>query len=309
MLSELSRRGVDVLARDSPFGKKVSPFHLAVICARVAAVEWLIQHGADRAMPLGEEEVMPSLAGARLTDWGTARSERVESNYVGIEYHGRVTVPLKGLTALGVLLQRWDMYTPEDFMRLIGMLCPGGGKLRNFFTRPEMAQTALHLASCFPTLVRAGVLDYVLERGRSAGLHIDIVDCDGDTPLHYSTLLGGGSAERLVSLGADPGIRNAYGMTPADLRFRGHMYQIEEDPKGFPLKSLEFEGQSSPYADKLDEASAQSMAAEHGTPLARLWDRLDKGIVFRDVWDVEAGQWRTLSDDVGLRLRVGGVVR
>lgn len=309
MLSELSRRGVDVLARDSPFGKKVSPLHLAVISARVAAVNWLLQHGADRGMPLGEEGVMPSLAGARLTDWGTARSERVQSNYVGIEYYGRVAVPLKGMTALGVLLQRWDMYTPEDFMRLIGMLCPVDGEFRNFYTRPDMAQTALHLASCFPTLVRAGILEYILERGRGAGLHVDIVDCDGDTPLHYASLLGGGSGKHLVSLGADPGIRNIHGMTPADLRFRGHMYQIEKDPKGFPLKSLEFEGQSSPYADKLDEASAPSMAAELGTPIARFWDRLDKGIIFRDVWDVEAGEWRTLSDDVGLRLRVGERVR
>lgn len=309
MLSELSRHGVDVLARDSVFGKKVSPLHLAVISARVAAVEWLLQHGADRGMPLGEEGVMPSLAGARLTDWGTARSERVPSNHVGIEYYGRVVVPLKGLTALGVLLQRWDMYTPEDFVRLIGMLCPVGGELRVFYTRPDMAQTALHLASCFPTLVRAGVLEYILERGRGSGLQVGIVDCDGDTPLHYAALLGGGSGKRLVSLGADPGIRNAHGMTPADLRFRGHMYQIEKDAKGFPLKSLEFEGQSSPYADKLDEASAQSMAAEHGTPIARLWDRLDKGIVFRDVCDVEAGEWRTLSDDVGLKLRVGERIR
>lgn len=309
MLSELQRRGVDILARDSPFGKNVSPLHLAVINARIAAVEWLLHHGADRAMPLGEEGVMPSLPGARLTDWGTARSERVPSNYVGIEYHGRVTVPLRGLTALGVLLQRWDMYTPEDFMRLIGMLCSGDGRLYDFYTRPDMAQTALHLASCFPTLVRAGFLEYILERGRGAGLHVDIVDCDGDTPLHYTSLLGGGNVKRLVSLGADPGIRNAHDMTPADLRFRGHMYQIEKDPKGFPLKSLEFEGQSSPYADKLDEASAPSMPAEHGTPIARLWDRLDRGIVFRDVWDVETGQWHRLSDDVGLRLRVGERIR
>ncbi|KAH8761232.1 hypothetical protein F5883DRAFT_647411 [Diaporthe sp. PMI_573] len=238
MLSELSRRGRDVLARDTPL----------------------------------------------RPDRNAVAGGRVESPEVTIEPSGGIAVPLRGSTGLGILLQRWDMYTLDEF-------------------------TALHLVSSYPTLVRAGVLYYFLNRCRDTGLHVYITDGDGDTPLHYASLIGGGGWERLVGLGADPGIRNAHGMTPADLRFRGHMYQITKDSKGFPLKHLDFIGMSLPYSDRPDEVSIHSLPTQHGTPLARLWDRVAKGVVFRDVWDVEAGEKHTLSDDVGLVLRFGDMRR
>jgi len=87
------------------------------------------------------------------------------------------------------------------------------------------------------------------------------------------------------------------------------MYQITNDPKGFPRKYFDFIGMGLPYPDRPGEVSTQSLPAEHGTPLARLWDRVAKGVVFRDVWDVEAGEKHTLSDDVGLVLRFGDMRR
>jgi hypothetical protein len=81
------------------------------------------------------------------------------------------------------------------------------------------------------------------------------------------------------------------------------------DPKGFPLKYLDFIGMSLPYPDRPDEVSIHSLPAQHGTPLARLWDRVAKGVDFRDVCDVEAGEKHTLSDDVGLVSRFGDMRR
>lgn len=302
MLCQLRRHGVDVLARDTTFGANVSPLHLAVMGARLEGVDRLLRFGADKSMPLGEE-IMPALTGARLTKWGIDRSERVEPANVARNNCDITPVTVKGLTPLGILLQRWDMYTPEDHLRLVKMLCTRSNNLQDFYTRPDLKQTGLHLASCHPVLVHAGVLEYILEQGRDAELDINIPDINGDTPLHYASLLGGGR-QRLVALGADPRALNSYGMTPVDIRFQGHMYKIGADPKLLPRMRLGFGGISSRNAEGPEDELAEGNAPEHGSPCARLWARLGEGAVFREVWDVEERTWHSLDDDVVVRLRI-----
>ncbi|RSL39072.1 hypothetical protein CEP53_014335 [Fusarium sp. AF-6] len=198
VLSELIKRGNDVHARGTPFGEKVSPLHLAVIGGRISAVATLLEYGADKLLVLGEE-VMTSVVGASLTDWGIWRSERFYRPWRE-PWRDPVTVPIQGLTALGIVLRRWDMFTPEDALRLVQLLCTP----RDFYVRPNIRQTAVHLACCHTVLVGAGVVEYILEQGRDAGLHVNIRDINGDTPLHYAAACGGGR-RRLVLLGADAG--------------------------------------------------------------------------------------------------------
>ncbi|CAJ2513477.1 Uu.00g015960.m01.CDS01 [Anthostomella pinea] len=111
------------------------------------------------------------------------RSKQTESNYLGIEYRDRPVVSVTGLTAVGILLHYLDLLIPKDLLQLLKLLCSGSSRLPHFYTVPDTKQTVLHLLAYHPFLPETGILEYVLEQGRGAGLHINIQDAPGDTPL------------------------------------------------------------------------------------------------------------------------------
>ncbi|RMJ03458.1 hypothetical protein CDV36_015017 [Fusarium kuroshium] len=308
VLSELIKRGIDVHARGTPFGEKVSALHLAVIGARISAVAMLLQYGADKHMVL-REEVMTSVVGASLTDWWIQRSKRFYKSWGGPwrePWRDPVPVPIQGLTALGIVLRRWDMFTPEDALRLVRLLCTPSDDIRNFYVRPDIRQTAIHLACCHSVLVGAGVVEYILEQGRDAGLHVNIRDSNGDTPLHYAAACGGGQ-RRLVLLGADADARNEYGMTPTDVRFQAHGHVTKSDPAVRIDRVYIYEEKWD--IDRMLQKNPsghwpRATVSDGDSPLSRLWCQLEDGIFFRECWDIKAKKWRQFEEDVFLKVAV-----
>ncbi|RSL61549.1 hypothetical protein CEP51_013609 [Fusarium floridanum] len=304
MLSELIKREIDVHTRGTPFGEKVSPLHLAVIGGRISAVATLLQHGADKLLVLGEE-VMTSVVGASLTDWGIRRSKRFYKPWME-PWRDPVMVPIQGLTALGIVLRRWDMFTPEDALQLVQLLCTPSDDIRDFYVRPDIRQTAVHLACCHTVLVSAGVVEYILEQGRDVGLHVNIRDINGDTPLHYAAACGGGQ-RRLVLLGADAGARNEYGMTPTDVRFQAHGHITKSDPAARIDRVCIYE-EKRDIDDMLQKnpsrRSPWATDSDGDSPVSRLWSQLEDGIFFRECWDIKAKKWRRFEEEIFLRVDV-----
>lgn len=213
------------------FGQTVNPLHLAVLNGRASAVADLISLGADPCAVL-EMDINPTFREAWPDDRDT---------WKGVWDDGC----LKGMTPIGTVLTRWDVFLPKQIIDLIAVLTnPIEGQpddTSRYFTRPEILQTALHILPGIETLMRLGLFKDLLTYGSAAGLHINIQDAEGDTPLHYAALLVDGRQHMqihpshtvvadLLSLGADPKIRNSRGMTANDIGGFGCMYLVNQCP-------------------------------------------------------------------------------
>lgn len=103
------------------------------------------------------------------------------------------------------------------------------GKLLERGANPEVAdeggRTALHFATgCAPEELfpAEAVSPETADRLLRAGAGLDTRDDYGNTPLHCAVWAGRVDVARvLLDLGADPGIRNSDGLTPADLASQG----------------------------------------------------------------------------------------
>ncbi|CAM1505065.1 Fc.00g107020.m01.CDS01 [Cosmosporella sp. VM-42] len=265
---------------------------------------------ADKSAMLNDE-LMPSIQGARQTEWGISRSKEAPSNQVGMGYYGRVAIPIKGCTPVGIVLERWDMFLPEDMLRLLKLLCVKGDDLSCFYTRPNIKQAVLHLLACHPVLLRTGALEYMLEQGHSVGLHINIQDAHGDAPLHYASLLRGSTQgpliTKLVDMGADPNIHNKYEMTASDIRFFGHLHEFSETEK-FPEKTLQLDPARRIHGNKghaIRGRRGDKGGSERDGPYSVLWASLCDGVAFRRVWDIDARADHLFDEDLIVRLLVG----
>jgi ankyrin repeat protein len=314
LVSRLLIGGDNPQAKTSDYGKKVNLLHLAVLGSRIEAVRLLLQIGFDKNTVL-EDEIMPVAEGARFSAWGIERSQRLSSSYISIEYHGRVEIKLEGYSALGVLIQRWDMFLPRNFLQLIRLLCPKSDHIKDFYTRPAVFQTALHIISCYPILIKTGLLEYIIDKSRSSGLHINVQDADGNTPLHYASLLRGSGQthviERLVRLGADPNIRNRYGMTATDIRFYGHLHELS-NTEAFPEKWISIlpaRADVSFAAEKAARIQAgprtQDQTSLQDDRTAKLWAEVCDGAFFKEVWDFDTNSFHSFGEDLMIHLTVG----
>ncbi|RSL87560.1 hypothetical protein CEP52_015497 [Fusarium oligoseptatum] len=197
------------------------------------------------------------------------------------------------------------MFTPENALQLVQLLCTPSDDIWDFYVRPDI-RTAVHLACCHTVLVSAGVVEYILEQGRDAGLHVNIRDINGDTPLHYAAACGGGQ-RRLVLLGADAGARNEYGMTPTDVRFQAHGHVTNSDP-ATRIDRVYIYKDKRDIDDMLQRNPsghlARATVSDGDSPFSKLWSQLEDGIFFRECWDVEAKERRRFKEDIFLKVVV-----
>ncbi|KAF7534424.1 hypothetical protein G7054_g6204 [Neopestalotiopsis clavispora] len=299
MLNRLAQAGADVLGSSSPFGSKVSPLHLAVLGSRVEGVAWLLELGASRSETMNEE-VMPFVRGARFTHWGIDRDKRTGSRHFS-DYPGEtspVPVSLCGYTPVGLALHRWDIHDPEDLLRLLKLLCMESHDLRDFYTRPVTKETVLHTIACYPFLCGTGIWEYVLQQGSASGLHINVPDALGDTPLHWAQVMRGSTdgimVDDLLALGADPSIRNFYDMTPEDIRLWFYLHpdnhKGHQDNLSVLLMALGEHTQRE-FDHPMHDMVYKDARSVHDGDFSRLWSTLCDGVTFQSAWDFQSGSW------------------
>jgi ankyrin repeat protein len=234
MMTELLRRRVDVSRQRGEFGKHVHPLHLAVLGGRHEAVKLLLQHGADRSATLGQDIMTTVRGNYQFTHWGIRREavRKQVAHEPSIPSERNEVLTLMGCTPLGVLLTRIDMFELEDAVKMLWILVGGEDNpaqsesdLPRYYTRRGLRQTVLHLLVCIPPLALMEwspgecLLAAVLRHGARAGLHLNICDVHGDTPLHYACVVRGNEdiqvASTLAKFGADKDLQNVHGLSPA----------------------------------------------------------------------------------------------
>lgn len=220
MLEELYRRIGDASGRGGAFGDRVQPIHLAAMNSRAEAVSRLIELGADIGAALGED-VMPVFRGSRRRRGVVYQAERIDGSKVPPL---KKPMSLTGFTPLGILLQCYKIFLPRHVLAMLRSLLAAAmsqepANMRLFYTRPDIQQTVLHSLVYRQELMVSGIFESLLEK---SGLHVNIGDAHSDTPLHYaawhSTVRNTTVMDRLLGLGADPGLRNSHGMTPMAAR-------------------------------------------------------------------------------------------
>ncbi|KAK4042836.1 hypothetical protein C8A01DRAFT_13575 [Parachaetomium inaequale] len=239
MLDDLHRLLGSVTVSSGDFGRRVQPIHLAALNSRVKALERLMELGADPTIPI-EEDIMPTLRGCfRLAGWTppeTLNKNNNNNNNNTAPADAKTTGPaaqlsVKGLTPAGIILARNDILLPTDVLAMLRILVLPKSTptttypLSRIYTRPSLKQTIFHLLACHFSLLETGILPVLLHRLSPLLPRTDLLnlpDADGDTPLHYAALFSGSNNTRavdcLLALGADPTVKNGYGMTPGTVR-------------------------------------------------------------------------------------------
>ncbi|KAL2158942.1 hypothetical protein VTH06DRAFT_2972 [Thermothelomyces fergusii] len=243
LIDELYRHLGSVAGGDGDFGRKVQPIHLAALNSRVAALERLLELGADPTIPIGED-IMPWIRGCfSHEDWEPPETLKQKRPDEVREYSLLATpVSVEGLTPAGIILARYDMMPLTDLLTMLRILVLSTllpFTIPRLYTRPSLKQTVFHLLACHLPLTETGILEHLLD-GLAPHLPsegfgeansvlnrqalINLPDADGDTPLHYAAFFSGSrntrAVDRLLSLGADPAARNAFGMAPGIMRAR-----------------------------------------------------------------------------------------
>lgn len=291
ILEELHNRLGEVTGKHGEFGETVSPLHLAIMNSRVEAVEELLKLGADRTGVLGRE-IMTTILGEQYTASGIEWQVRKANAHTGFQTYKQVPlepIEIKGYTPAGIILMREDMFLPEDASLMLEMLLStpdSKPQMENFYTRPDIKQTVLHLLVWSELNTDNDILDRVLELGSTVGLDMNVKDCDGDTPLHYAYAVRGPkfntSVDALLARGADLTIRNDLGLTPPEMRAHilRNMYPSETRPLQLKL-SLHHPRYST-------DEHVQHPPPPPLRPGCQPWWSLEEGLLTKpEFWDVK----------------------
>ncbi|KAF6813526.1 hypothetical protein CSOJ01_04548 [Colletotrichum sojae] len=223
------------------------------------------------------------------------------------------------------------MFLPPDAIRMTWLLLgPPKGDIR-IYTRPGIKQTILHHLACRPFIqkfnlhnrkpvLNTRLFEETLAHGAGAGLHINIRDAHGDTPLHYVSLIHTREdwqiMDVLLRLGADAGALNDHSKSPITLRGRG---LVALSPQSGELNQTEnrLTLQRAPLRG-FDRMKLKSEEDEHSprfrvqsglgswndSLMGRVFERLSGGYNVHQVWDTEQQKWLQLPKPVQSRLCV-----
>ena len=279
---------------------KVQPIHLATLNARIHALEKMVKSGADPCCPIGED-VMPSIKGIRHAQWG---KDNLSVGDLGSYYDGDAgpsIVSIEGLTPIGIVLARCDMFSPDSILKMLDIFISSPTSMREVYTRPMVKQTVFHLLPCHRPLMKSGIFQHLLERckGNLDNL-INVRDAEGDTPLHYASIFSGSvdpaCVDRLIDLGADPQVSNIYGMTPRAIQAWALIWQGQEslshkhmfvNRKGIRITpSVQHNGTSRPESTR--NVSAPSRDEGQHPEVVELISQLLKGTDVVDILDLHS---------------------
>lgn len=267
----------------SPFTQKVHPLHLAVLNSRVESVQRLVELGADVTPALGED-IMPTLHGAAMTEWGVRELREVESTLApsnNLRLHFTPMISIKGLTPIGIIVEREDMFLPEAAIKMLTILMnppKGLSDISRFYVRPDLKQTILHLLPLTSLSERTNIVEEVKVWGEPAGLDMNTPDIHGDTPLHYAYAFGGETPSWIWENyhDADESIRNVFGLTPLESRLWKFM------DASCPKKDRKVRAEVVTWG-----VSDREVPPAADSPLAQFWWELEKGLAVSQRWETK----------------------
>jgi hypothetical protein len=274
---------------ESPFAQAVHPLHLAVLKSRIESVRRLVELGADVTRP---------------TEWGVRELQEVAkalppSN--NLRLHFSSTISLRGLTPIGIIVEREDMLLPEAATKMLTILLnPPNTPISNisrFYIRPDLKQTILHLLPLTNLSERTNIVERVKAWGKAAGLDMNTPDIHGDTPLHYAYAFGGDTPSNMWENyhDADETIKNIFGLTPIEPRLWKFM-----DPT-CPEKERQVRMEIVSWG-----MSGREIPPQADSPLAQFWWELEKGLAISQCWETKGRVMNRDSAGVdGIRLDNG----